>query len=106
MNNKESNKMTEHKKKLQEILDNLLADWADGKIDNPDKAIQQIRNAGYIHHSEVVLDEAKIKEIIDRIDFDSYVKVGIHHRGKLYARAIAQSGNSLVKEKGVGKCKN
>jgi len=118
---KEEQKMTKHDLALREIICQykyspswnntrpkgcnkkcLGAEWCN-------KVVQQIND---LHKSDIVLDEGKIRIISNDIlknfpiteDMDVLNMRGIDYIRLLdkLAHAIAQSGNALVKEKGVG----
>ena len=109
MNKKEENKMTEHKEKLQEIFSKSRV-TRDGFF--PYEIDQLIKQVNDLHKSDIELDEGKIRIISNDIlknfpiteDMDVLNMRGIDYIRLLdkLAHAIAQSGNALVKEKGVG----
>jgi len=94
-----------HDEALQEILEKFFKKlWQRGIIpihekappSDLDEALQQIRDAGFIHKSEVVLNEQTIRGDIAVADDKYDLELTIDQVNKL-AHVIAQAGKEIVK---------
>jgi len=94
-----------HDEALREILDKVInagkeivkrGGWVSGRSDILfiDQAIQQIRDPGFIHTSEAVLDEGKMLKVLSILN-----RTTMFVTDKMRVHALAQAGiNELGKE--------
>jgi hypothetical protein len=85
-------------KKLREgigkILDNLLADWADGKVDNPDKAIQVIFSLFRSHYAE------ELEEMLNGIIQKSKEKLSDYREQKIINEIVEEYKSRIAERRG------